>query len=373
MSVSTDGSIVNTPGVIGIIGALARTPSARVATGLAVAVLLPIVFSLGVLKPTFDYLFPENPVAVIVRRVLQLALIGTALYVGVRFMRPGDSRTGNSALIRMLVGGAAILLLPTVILNRLLTPLISHFLPGVQLSKATAEVVMIPVVLALYIMLFRLYEQREIRELSRPGCLRDLGLGFLCGISITSATFLLLFAIGNYSVVSVNPVSVLVFAAISMAFVSLHEELFFRGVIYRICEGELGTHFAVVLSAAVFGVAHLANQNLNLAGLVSATLGGALLGILYTYAGRLWIPIAFHFGWNFSQIFFGSNVSGVAEYGSFLESRLDGPTVLTGGAFGIETSMPLLICLLALTVLTYRKIVREGRVVRPFWYDATPT
>ena len=47
--------------------------------------------------------------------------------------------------------------------------------------------------------------------------------------------------------------------------------------------------------------------------------------------------------------------------------RFQGPDWLTGGAFGIESSLPLLAGLLLTTVLLYAWIIRHGPVVRPRW------
>jgi len=341
--------------------------------GFAALVAIPVVGSIYFLKPAFSYLFPGNATATIVRRMLQVVLMTGCLYLAIRPMMRHDSRIRSAALTRVLVGAAVILYLPEITLNILVTPLLSQTLPGTQLPRTVGELMLIPGVLLLYSLLFRFYEGRQIHELSRTGFSEESVLGFVYGISIPSLTILLLFLAGHYSVLSVNAVPVLIYAVVSMVFVSCSEELFFRGVVYRISESELGTHVAIVISAAVFGLAHIANENISLAGLVSASLGGALLGILFSLTGRLWIPIAFHFGWNISQVFFGSNVSGVSEYGGFLESRIEGPDVMTGGAFGIETSLPLLICLALLTALMYHQVVKRGRVVGPFWSKHRPT
>ena len=351
---------------------LARTPSARIVLGFTTGVVVPVVLILVVVQPLFSSLFPDDPVATHVRHGLQLALVLGFLYLGIRVMRLNDSRNRTAAFTRMLVGAIAILFLPSGLLFGVLEPLLSRVIPHGALAKAAGEIVMIPGVVALYSFLYAFYEKRAIRELSRKGCLRELGLGFAVGTALPSLTVLFLYVSGHYTVVSVNPVSVLAYALISLAFVSCQEELFFRGVIYRICETRLGTHAAVVVSATVFGAAHLLNENVSLAGIISAATGGALLGVLFSLTGRLWIPMSFHLGWNLSQVFFGSNVSGVTEYGRFLDGWLEGSRALTGGAFGIETSVPLLILLLLFTVFVYYQVIKRGRLVRPFWKGGEP-
>jgi membrane protease YdiL (CAAX protease family) len=350
---------------------LTRAPSTRAGVGLPIIVIVPIVVTLGILKPSFGFLFPGDPVARTVRHVLQLLLLlGTPLLVIWR-MRLYEHPIRNAAFTRVVVGALVILFLTDALRGLLLTPLLSVLVADAGVAKTTADMMMMPGILFLYTYVFRLYEKREIRELSRQRLGKELGIGFACGILLPSLAFLLLYVAGYYTVVSVNQIAVLASALVSLTFISFQEELFFRGVLYRISEHELGTHLAVVISAAVFGAAHLTNENATLAGMLSATMGGALLGVFYSLTGRLWIPISFHLGWNLSQVFFGNNVSGVAEFGSFLEGRLHGPELLTGGPFGIVSSLPLLVGLSILIVVVYWQVARKGRLVHPPW-ERTP-
>ncbi len=329
--------------------------------------LTPVALSLGVLKPLFAWLVPDNPAATTARRALQaLLLIGIPTAVVWR-MRLHERPILYAALTRIIVGGVAILLVAPLLINVLLTPLMGRLIADPAAAKRLVETCMIPGMLMGYALLFRFYERRRISELSRQGCLRDLAFGSSAGVILPALVFLALFAGGYYTVQSVNPPSVLVLALLSMAFVVCQEELFFRGVVYRITEEQLGTHLAMLISALTFGAAHLANENMTLSGLVSACMGGALLGVLFSLTGRLWIPLGFHLAWNLSQVLFGSSVSGVEGLGRFLEGRLEGPAALTGGAFGIEGSFLLLAGLLVLMALVYRQVARRGRIVPGPW------
>jgi CAAX protease family protein len=346
---------------------LTGAPSARLAVGLAVILIAPLALTLGVVKPLFGVLFAEDPIARKVRYALQaLLLLGIPGLVIWR-MRLFERRMRHAALTRIVVGAMALLIVVPAILHVFLRPLLGVLIPDTELAKMLAELLMIPGILMGYALVFRSYEKREIHELSRGGSLRELGVGFGMGIALPSLTFLLLHLSGYYVVLSVNQVSVLVFAFVSLMFISLQEELFFRGVAFRITEEHLGTRLAIGISAFVFSSAHLTNENVTLMGLVSAALGGALLGVLFSLTRRLWLPAGFHFAWNLCQVFFGSSVSGVDEFGGFLQSRLEGPRLLTGGAFGIESSLPLLAGLSVLTFVLYQRAVRSGRIVGPSW------
>jgi hypothetical protein len=59
----------------------------------------------------------------------------------------------------------------------------------------------------------------------------------------------------------------------------------------------------------------------------------------YALTRSLWISIALHFAWNFTEGgIFGAAVSG-GEINSLLVVPLRGPKYLTGGAFGPEASV----------------------------------
>jgi hypothetical protein len=85
-------------------------------------------------------------------------------------------------------------------------------------------------------------------------------------------------------------------------------------------------------------------------------LAGAFLGALYIRTGSLWLASGAHLGWNWVHGFLlDLPVSGldVAEQ-PFLVSRVSGPTLLSGGAFGPEGSLLATGVLLGATVWVWR-------------------
>jgi membrane protease YdiL (CAAX protease family) len=145
------------------------------------------------------------------------------------------------------------------------------------------------------------------------------------------------------------------------------EEILFRGIIYRILEQWLGTKIALLIPALIFGIAHITNENATFLGLIGAALGGLLVSISYTYSKRLWLPISLHLGWNFGQIIFGSNLSGMDEFGIMLRASIEGPKFLVGTAFGVEDSILSLIFTLILFLLIFYKSIKNGLIVNPSW------
>ncbi len=148
---------------------------------------------------------------------------------------------------------------------------------------------------------------------------------------------------------------------------ALTEELFFRGILYRILEQWLGTIVALIIPSLIFGLVHIPNENITILGVLGATIGGLLLGIMYTYTKRLWLPLAFHFGWNFTQLIFGTNVSGIKEFSVLLKSELKGPFLLTGSQFGVEDSIFALLFTALLFTYIYYKANKKGLIQPGFW------
>jgi membrane protease YdiL (CAAX protease family) len=115
------------------------------------------------------------------------------------------------------------------------------------------------------------------------------------------------------------------------------EEIMFRGYILQNLKEWPGTILAVVISSILFSLVHGLNPNFNL----FAALNTALAGVAYCYAylitGNLWLPLAFHFSWNFFQgPVFSFPVSGMISGGLLLTQVSEAGSAITGEAFGPE-------------------------------------
>jgi hypothetical protein len=87
-------------------------------------------------------------------------------------------------------------------------------------------------------------------------------------------------------------------------------------------------------------------------------MGGLLMGSLYLRCRNLFLPTGFHFAWNYVQLLFGLNLSGVTELkdGTLFITEINGPNWLTGGAFGPENSiMAILVCAILSYVVLKKK------------------
>lgn len=228
--------------------------------------------------------------------------------------------------------------------------------------------VMIAVLHAAYFLYVRWIERRPLLEFAPRVALQHTLLGLVIGAGLFALTVLLIWLTGGYEIVRINGWS----HAWPMFVLSLRsgyaEELFIRGILFRISEESLGTTGALVLSAAIFGLAHAGNPGATFVSSAAIALeAGILLAAAFVFTRTLWTPIAIHFAWNFTQGgIFGINVSGHQAHG-LVQAKLSGPELLSGGAFGAEASVfAVLVCVAAAIVLLFRSR-RRSRFTAPFW------
>jgi len=186
--------------------------------------------------------------------------------------------------------------------------------------------------------------------------------------ALFTATIGLISLFGFYHVSGFNPWTVLL-PALSLSIVSgVVEEVLVRGILFRIMEEALGTWLALAISALLFGWMHISNPNATLwSALAIAIEAGIMLAAAFIFTRRLWLAIGIHFAWNFVQGgIFGVAVSGNGVQG-LLQSTLDGPPLLSGGAFGAEASIfAVIVCLAAGIYLTW-SAWKKGNFIQPFW------
>jgi membrane protease YdiL (CAAX protease family) len=128
-------------------------------------------------------------------------------------------------------------------------------------------------------------------------------------------------------------------------------------------ENWLGTNVAIVIGMLV-ELQHIYNPNSNLFSFFYYLIWGFTMAMLFIYTKRIWLPFFFHLGWNFSQPFYGSNLTGVNDFGSIIQSKFNGPELLTGGAVGIEDSIFTESFLLLIGIILYHRAKREGKIVK---------
>jgi membrane protease YdiL (CAAX protease family) len=222
---------------------------------------------------------------------------------------------------------------------------------------------------AVYIGYAQLLEQRAVSELALPGIGRELGIGLLIGAGLYTTCELILMALGIYRVNGLNPLSYM-FPAIAMALSSsVFEELLFRGVLFRSVETWFGSWAALVVSSLVFGLTHLMNPQGTIEGaLFIAVEAGILLAAAFMLTRRLWLSIGFHMAWNYTQsAIFSGIVSGNDAQQGLVRSTMKGPDWLTGGSFGVESSVLALFVCTTTGIVMLVMAVKRGKIVPPIW------
>lgn len=220
-----------------------------------------------------------------------------------------------------------------------------------------------------YYFLFRFYEERKIDELSTSRFLQNSLTGFVTGFLFLSIVILVMYIGKSYTILSFNPVLFLIPALAIGISSAVFEEILFRGIIFRITEEKLGSVWALIISSSFFGFAHLGNENSTLFSAIAITIeAGLLLGAAYIYSKNLWMPIFIHFSWNFSEGgIYGAIISGSGLEKSFINSKINGPELLTGGAFGPENSLQAVILGLIVSILFLWIAQKQNALVKPFW------
>ena len=121
--------------------------------------------------------------------------------------------------------------------------------------------------------------------------------------------------------------------------VGFYEELLFRGYYLQNLKEGTGMALALFLSSAVFALAHAGNFSSSIASSLGIFAAGYFLAYGWLRTRALWLPIGLHIGWNFFQgPVFGFAVSGTPTP-SIVVHSVEGPELLTGGAFGPEAGL----------------------------------
>lgn len=227
--------------------------------------------------------------------------------------------------------------------------------------------------LCVYVAWARFVEGRPASELSVSGMGRELGIGLVVGAGLYTACVLILMIMGVYRIEGTNAWAYML-PALSMALNSgIFEELVFRGVLFKSVDDWCGSWIALCVSSLVFGLVHLFNPAGTLLGALFISVeAGVLLAAAYMLTRRLWMSMGFHMSWNYTQSgVFSGIVSGSDTDPGLFKSRIEGPAALTGGSFGLESSLIAFLLCTTTGVVLLVMAVRGGKIVPPVWMRAS--
>lgn len=195
---------------------------------------------------------------------------------------------------------------------------------------------------AVYRAVMRRAARRATPELARRGALREGLLGAAVGLGFVLVSVALIALFGGYSFSGTghgDGFTVLVTTIAVSAGGAVTEELMFRGFAFQALERLGGSRVALAVTALLFGLLHLGNPDASPWSSVAIALeAGGLLGAAFLWRRNLWFAIGLHFAWNAVEGLLGIPVSGHAAKG-LLTTEVSGPTLLTGGHFGLEASI----------------------------------
>ena len=266
-------------------------------------------------------------------------------------------------ITKIIIGIVVCFSLFVVIQNFVLKPFFYSIIQDKNIADPIIHCFSIIVLLAAYYYLFRLYDKRKITELSIKYLLKEMFGGFILGFSTISLSIFILYLLGFYQAISITTAHYSIKFFTVLMFAALVEDLFHRGLIIRECENWLGTNLTIVIGMLV-EMQHIFNPNSNLFSLFYYLIWGFTMGMMFIYTKRIWLPFFFHLGWNFSQPFYGSNLTGLNDMGSIIQSKFNGPELLTGGAAGIEGSIFTASFLLIIGIVLYYLTKKEGKIVK---------
>lgn len=220
----------------------------------------------------------------------------------------------------------------------------------------------------------RLVERRPLRSLGlwfRAGWFADFARGGGLAILILAIVFAFSLITGSIRVEGLarpapettSVLGYLLGAIIGFFFVGLYEEVMFRGyILQRLAEGA-GRPLAIIISAVVFAFLHVFNPGSDPFGIFNTTIIGVLLSVLYFRTGSLWMPVGFHFAWNFFLGYvYSMPVSGLPLHGLLDVTEVDPQSRVSGGSYGPEAGLA---CTIALAIwgawLIWRRTGRRSR------------
>ncbi|VXB96579.1 conserved membrane hypothetical protein [Flavobacterium sp. 9AF] len=243
-------------------------------------------------------------------------------------------------------------------------PLIYFFFGKNEITDSCINYISVLVLCTTYFYFYKIYEKKTTHELNLRKFPKEFTTGLSLGFGCLSLVIGILYFLNYYEVIAFSNATFFLAPLSSLVIAALIEEVLFRLVFYRIFENWLGTYWALFILAFAFEIPHWANDNVTILSVVLGLLFGFAHGIMYTYTKRLWLPFAFHLGWNVAQPFYGSNLSGITDVGYVIKAKFSGPELVTGSIYGIEDSLISILLLLAISALFLYLSIKENKIIR---------
>ena len=220
-----------------------------------------------------------------------------------------------------------------------------------------------------YVFLFRIYEKRQIKELSISMFGKNAITGFALGMVLQSLFILVIYMAGGYSIVHVNPVSFLLPSFATAFTAGVVAEVLIRGIFFRLTEEKFGTGITLIIAALIFAILHISSKGATFLSVFSTAMqAGILLSAAYVFSRSLWLPIFLHFSWDFAEPgIFGAINPGNTVSESLITCKISGVAVLTGGQTGPQNSIQSLILCSMTALLFLWQAKKKDNFIKPAW------
>ena len=190
--------------------------------------------------------------------------------------------------------------------------------------------------------------------------------GFTIGIAWLGISIGILWSFGWAS--PVEPIgfswSILTGSIIAMLLNVITQELLLCGFIFQTIRSRSNVITAIIISALLFSGYHFGAFNGNWLPALNVFGAGVLFCVAYVITGKLWFPIAIHLTWDvLLGPVLGLTESGKSDLGgSWKMFTINGPSLFTGGNFGLEGGLIVTITTTIILVIIYyfyyRKIIQ---------------
>ena len=261
--------------------------------------------------------------------------------------------------IIFVIGGIILFIIGSTILSLGLytAPESDSYLINIPIFLITAVVLLL-----LYNLLIRYVEANDACKIAPRKDISSIGNGLFIGFSYFIIVTVTMSLCGYYHIKSIQfDWEKQLFSFTLFFLVAVSEEIFFRGILFRMINRRWNIWAALVISALIFGGLHIFNDNATLwSSIAIAIEAGSLLGAAYAYSKNIWLPIGIHWIWNYTQgNILGFPVSGEDNVTSIITPEISGPQWLTGGSFGAEASVISAVIGLLISLWFIRKTIQQ--------------
>lgn len=205
--------------------------------------------------------------------------------------------------------------------------------------------------------------------------IKNLIIGLCLGAALMMLPALFLY-FGGWLIwqISATDMMALLSATGLFIFVAVAEEFLFRGFVFQRLIAGIGIWGAQLIMAGYFLLIHLNNPGMSgsikLFASVNIFLASIMFGLAFIKTKSLAMPIGLHFMANWVQgTLLGFGVSGNDETSLLKPIFHNAPQWLTGGSFGLEASVPGLICVIVSIIFIYKW---EPEIIQKRKKDADP-